>query len=282
MSNRKFTWESADGEEFALPSTIIKSAHMKHGAVSKSHEMNSDEHSVDIVKKKILTLMEQTKKENKNKWSDPDFGPNASGDDEYGSRALYFQGKPPPAVGNSRYPQPDTLRWDRPRWQQKKEGETDEDKDDEGEEEDEEEDEYDEYGDDDEYGGGSGGDPWCKKGRLFKGIGAQDVKQGKLGDCWFLSALATLAAQPDKIRECFCVEEDTDGYNLLGSKGLWDQCKQYGIVVCRFMKNFEWYYVIIDDRIPVFDKSGKPVFAHGYDENELWVPLIEKAYAKLQ
>ena len=74
--------------------------------------------------------------------------------------------------------------------------------------------------------------------------------------------------------------EDDD--TLLGSKGLWDQCKQYGIVVCRFMKNFEWYYVIIDDRIPVFDKSGKPVFAHGYDENELWVPLIEKAYAKLQ
>ena len=148
-----------------------------------------------------------------------------------------------------------------------------------------EEDEYDEYGDDDEYGGGSGGsgsDPWCKKGRLFKGIGAQDVKQGKLGDCWFLSALATLAAQPDKIRECFCFEEDAGEYKLLGSKGLWDQCKQYGIVVCRFMKNFEWYYVIIDDRIPVFDKSGKPVFAHGYDENELWVPLIEKAYAKLQ
>ena len=193
--------------------------------------------------------------------------------------------EPPPAVGNSRYPQPDTLRWDRPRWQEKRKkkrkkkgsgnrrrargrrrrrG-----------------DEYDEYGDDDEYGGGSGGggsDP-CKKGRLFKGIGAQDVKQGKLGDCWFLSTLATLAAQPDKIRECFCIEEDD---TLLGSKGLWDQCKQYGIVVCRFMKNFEWYYVIIDDRIPVFDKSGKPVFAHGYDENELWVPLIEKAYAKLQ
>ena len=116
-------------------------------------------------------------------------------------------------------------------------------------------------------------------------FGAQDVKQGKLGDCWFLSALATLAAQPDKIRDCFCVREDDDDPNkmvLLDEPGLFEQCKQYGIIVCRFMKNFEWYYVIIDDRIPVFDKSGKPVFAHGDDDNELWVPLIEKAYAKLQ
>ena len=96
---------------------------MKHSEKEESHKMNSDNHSVDIVQKKILALMEQTKKENKNKWCDPDFGPDSVGDDEYGSRALYFQGKPPPAVGNSRYPQPDTLRWDRPRWEEKKEAE---------------------------------------------------------------------------------------------------------------------------------------------------------------
>ena len=110
---------------------------------------------------------------------------------------------------------PDTLRWDRPRWQEKRKKKRKKKRqrqEDDEKEEEEEEEEYDEYGDDDEYGGGSGGggsDPWCKKGRLFKGIGAQDVKQGKLGDCWFLSALATLAAQPDKIRECFCVKKTT-------------------------------------------------------------------------
>ena len=48
------------------------------------------------------------------------------------------------------------------------------------------------------------------------------------------------------------------------------------------MKNFEWYYVLIDDRIPVNDRSGEPVFAHDKaNGDELWVPLIEKAYAKL-
>jgi hypothetical protein len=43
--------------------------------------------------------------------------------------------------------------------------------------------------------------------------------------------------------------------------------------------------VIIDDRIPVFgfgkNKEGKPYFARCRDPNELWVTLLEKAYAKL-
>lgn len=33
-----------------------------------------------------------------------------------------------------------------------------------------------------------------------------------------------------------------------------------GIYVLRFFKNFQWVYVIIDDRLPVDKKSGKPVF----------------------
>ena len=41
MANRKFTWTSKDGEEFALPHTIIKSAHMKHNTLGKGDEMNA-------------------------------------------------------------------------------------------------------------------------------------------------------------------------------------------------------------------------------------------------
>jgi hypothetical protein len=41
-------------------------------------------------------------------------------------------------------------------------------------------------------------------------------------------------------------------------------------------------YVVMDDRLPVGDSSSpKLVFARCKDENELWVPLVEKAYAKL-
>jgi hypothetical protein len=39
--------------------------------------------------------------------------------------------------------------------------------------------------------------------------------------------------------------------------------------------------VTVDDRLPVSTKTGKPVFGSCRDENEFWVSIIEKAYAKL-
>lgn len=52
-----------------------------------------------------------------------------------------------------------------------------------------------------------------------------------------------------------------------------------GIYVFRFFKNFKWVYVIIDDRLPC--ENSKVVFGSCSDPHETWVPLIEKAYAKL-
>jgi len=40
-------------------------------------------------------------------------------------------------------------------------------------------------------------------------------------------------------------------------------------------------YYICHDRIPVKAKDGRVIFAGNKDSNELWVPIIEKAYAKL-
>ena len=56
-----------------------------------------------------------------------------------------------------------------------------------------------------------------------------------------------------------------------------------GLFVFRFFKNFKWLYVIVDDRIPTKEENGGrvPVYGHCKDDHELWVPLIEKAYAKL-
>lgn len=39
--------------------------------------------------------------------------------------------------------------------------------------------------------------------------------------------------------------------------------------------------VTVDTLIPCSEKTSKPLFAHCKDPNELWVPLLEKAYAKL-
>jgi hypothetical protein len=51
--------------------------------------------------------------------------------------------------------------------------------------------------------------------------------------------------------------------------------------VCRFFKEDSIVFVVIDDRLPVRSRDSKPVFSHCADPNELWVPLLEKAYAKL-
>jgi hypothetical protein len=53
----------------------------------------------------------------------------------------------------------------------------------------------------------------------------------------------------------------------------------YGVYEFRFYKNSEWITVIIDDYIPL--KNGKPLFSCSKDPTEMWVCLLEKAYAKL-
>jgi calpain len=35
---------------------------------------------------------------------------------------------------------------------------------------------------------------------------------------------------------------------------------QYGIYVMRFFKNYTWTYVIVDDRLPVFEDSHEVVY----------------------
>jgi hypothetical protein len=54
-----------------------------------------------------------------------------------------------------------------------------------------------------------------------------------------------------------------------------------GIYCLRFFKEFAWRYVIIDDRLPVYKGNMSLVFGKCTNAEELWVPLIEKAYAKL-
>jgi hypothetical protein len=55
---------------------------------------------------------------------------------------------------------------------------------------------------------------------------------------------------------------------------------QFGFHVFKFFKNGRWMYVLIDDQLPVSPKR-QLLFAHCADKNEFWVPLLEKAYAKL-
>ena len=107
--------------------------------------MNSDDHSVDIVKKKSLHSWNRPRRRTKISGATPISALTQLVTMSMAQGHCTSRAKPPPAVGNSRYPQPDTLRWDRPRWQEKKEEKKKEKKeaatDDEKEEEEEEDEE---------------------------------------------------------------------------------------------------------------------------------------------
>ena len=100
---------------------------------------------------------------------------------------------------------------------------------------------------------------------MFKdGPAPKDVKQGILGDCWVLGSVVLLSMHQELLR------------NLLVHDGL-----EHGFAVFQFFKNGKWQYVIIDTRIPFNSTSKTPLYGHCDDPNEFWVPLMEKAYAKL-
>ena len=56
---------------------------------------------------------------------------------------------------------------------------------------------------------------------------------------------------------------------------------EHGFAVFQFFKNGKWQYVIVDTRIPYNSSSKTPLYGHCSDPTEFWVPLMEKAYAKL-
>ena len=77
---------------------------------------------------------------------------------------------------------------------------------------------------------------------------------------------------------------DNDLVNVLSSgvyPPIFHKYRQVGLYVIRIFKNFNWVYVLIDERIIVDKLTKKPVFGKCVSNNELWVSLIEKAYAKM-
>ncbi|CDW83096.1 cysteine protease family c02 [Stylonychia lemnae] len=126
---------------------------------------------------------------------------------------------------------------------------------------------------------------------LDDGPAPNDVKQGKLGDCWFIGALSVIATRDELLRGSIGDQNKSTDFQAdqktaeLFSRGVYPPLfhiyRDVGLYVFRFFKEFGWRYVIIDDRIPCFQYSRRPVFGQCKAEHEFWVALIEKAYAKL-
>lgn len=127
-----------------------------------------------------------------------------------------------------------------------------------------------------------------------KNASFDDIIQGNLGDCWLLAAFSILTCSPKLVKDICVIQDPEVGV--------------YGFV---FYRDGDWHQTIIDDKLylraPSYDESGDVVlgmygvqqsdqersyndlfqtgskslyFAACRDENETWVPLLEKALAK--
>jgi len=97
---------------------------------------------------------------------------------------------------------------------------------------------------------------------IGEGVDPSNIEQGELGDCWFLSVLGVLAARPHLIDRVLLTKE----------------ANQQGAYAVQFNHNGSWTQVVVDDQFPT--KNNQLVYGRSKG-NQLWVSVIEKAYAKL-
>lgn len=97
--------------------------------------------------------------------------------------------------------------------------------------------------------------------QLFKEFSQYSIIQGSLGDCYLMGSLIVLSENPQNIKKLFI-----NDYNEFGLYGIW---------IC---ESGAWRLIILDHFIPCGENSG-PCYART-KHNELWVMLLEKAYAK--
>ncbi|KAK6170879.1 hypothetical protein SNE40_019169 [Patella caerulea] len=102
---------------------------------------------------------------------------------------------------------------------------------------------------------------------IVRGADYDDITQGNLGDCWFISAISILATNETLFERVVPHDQVID--------------ETLGVFVFNFWINGDWQEVIIDDRLPTY-VNGHLVYSKNLKEtNEFWCPLMEKAYAKL-
>ncbi|RNA22395.1 calpain-5-like isoform X1 [Brachionus plicatilis] len=100
-------------------------------------------------------------------------------------------------------------------------------------------------------------------------IEPNDLDQGKVGDCWMIAAGSCVLNSPELIKRTIPTEQT------------FDEPDYAGIFHFKFWVNGEWLDVVVDDYLPV-DESNKLLFCKNLVEtNEMYGPLFEKAYAKL-
>ena len=115
---------------------------------------------------------------------------------------------------------------------------------------------------------------WCRVEEIYDskdytvfldGSTMDDIVQGTLGDCYFLSVLGSLCAYPDFFDKLFHIKEKTKEH-------------VYGVYI---YINGKWELVLVDDYFPYQGSRFKQFVFGSSSQNEIWVALLEKAWAKV-
>eukprot|EP01022_Parablepharisma_sp_SALTPOND_P026586 TRINITY_DN64445_c0_g1_i1.p1 TRINITY_DN64445_c0_g1~~TRINITY_DN64445_c0_g1_i1.p1 ORF type:complete len:1204 (-),score=5.94 TRINITY_DN64445_c0_g1_i1:53-3520(-) len=99
---------------------------------------------------------------------------------------------------------------------------------------------------------------------VFEGIDINDIQQGALGDCYFLCSIAAVAEFPDRIMNLFLTKSSNDA----GCYAL----------TCYVMGQPRT--IVLDDYFP-YDNECRCLSFVKPKGNEIWVLLLEKAWAKV-
>jgi len=107
-----------------------------------------------------------------------------------------------------------------------------------------------------------------KRPRLYcDGISSEDICQGMVGNCWWLSAVASISTSARQMKTI--IPRGQPCFNETGYIGAFH---------FRFWQFGRWYDFTVDDRLPVI--GGRLCFGESPNRDEFWLPLLEKAYAK--
>ncbi len=102
---------------------------------------------------------------------------------------------------------------------------------------------------------------------------------GSCNDCYVFAALAGSAEATNDEKE------ESDKGQRIKDNFLTQEVNSSGCYALKFIVDGQRRTIVVDDYFPfTYTKGGKEVFAFAKSkkgENELWVQLIEKAWAKL-
>lgn len=105
---------------------------------------------------------------------------------------------------------------------------------------------------------------WGTSGSLSR----DDINQGYIGNCWFLAGASAIAEIPGRLEKVFLNHS-----NDLNDAGI------YGV---NFYTLGVPHTVIVDDFLPLvpWGDGYDTWFAHIGTDNAMWMPILEKAFAK--